>query len=421
MAVLVELVGRLRHGQGGVAWLQGAGGIGKSTVVEALRQYAPADCAVHVDRAGAAADEAPPALPWRLPGRPPHAAGADVAGAVDEIDVAAEALCATGPALLMIEDLQESDEARLLACDRLARSAGRLPLVLICTCRPQPFREHLAQLRERLQRGGGLILDLVPLPDADLVAVGAAWLGAQPQARLADHLRAMAGNPGRAVALLTALQEAGLLRRCPDGVELSGGDARTAALLDRHVFGDLPPQVGEVLRSAALLGPRFDAGELDAVVPLALPRIAAALSVGVERRILHCDGDQLSYRHEIVRQARAGTFTAAQRRGFHRDAALALLACAAEPALTARHLSCAGELPPAARGWLARLPEATLLAEPELFRTLLERAASTTTGPDAAALGIRQCAVAYRLGSTTRPRPGRRNSPRRLRRRPART
>jgi DNA-binding CsgD family transcriptional regulator len=361
LATLVGLLDRLRAGRGGAVWLEGRAGLGKTALLSALLQRcAAAGCTVRV---GSGADPRPLEAVW---GVADPVASPGVPFPVDRIDAAVGALCATGPVVLALDDLHRADHATLLAWNRISRSVAQLPLLLVSGCRPDPYREPVATLRELVVGRGGALLVVGPLGDAEVTAVAAGRLGGRPDAQLGRYLRAMGGNPARVRGLLADLSAAGLLRRAGGRVHLRDDD-RAAATLDRYSGADLTGPHRPIVRTAALLGPRFDATELAVTAALPLPVVTTALSEAVDGGVLGDDGDRLSFRHDVVRDALARSFSPTERRAFHRAGALALLAAGAEPAVVARHLREAGELTPAAAGWLARLPESTLLTEPELF------------------------------------------------------
>ncbi|MFI2710497.1 LuxR C-terminal-related transcriptional regulator [Micromonospora sp. NPDC018662] len=368
LTTLVGLLNRLRAGHGAVVWLEGTAGLGKTALLSALlRRCGPTGCTV---RAGAGDDTRSLDAVWGLTDHRP-ASPPGIPESVDQIDAAVGALCATGPAILALDDLHRADHATLLAWNRISRSASRLPLLLVSSCRPTPYREPVATLRELVAQNGGELLVLGPLGDAEVASVAADRLGGRPGVRLGRYLRAVGGNPARVLGLLADLNAAGLLRRAGGRVDLRGDDDRAAATLDRYACAEITEPNRPIVRMAALLGPRFDATELATAGDLPLPVVTAALSNAVESGVLGDDGDRLSFRHDVVRDAVARSFPAADRRAFHRAATRTLLDTGAEARVVARHLRESGELTPAATRWLAQLPESTLLTEPALFADVL--------------------------------------------------
>ena len=76
----------------------------------------------------------------------------------------ADELCAAGPTVLAVDDLQWADEASLAVWHELAASISQLRLLLIGTSRPTPRRPELRQARAGIVRRGGQVVTLGPLP-----------------------------------------------------------------------------------------------------------------------------------------------------------------------------------------------------------------------------------------------------------------
>ncbi|WP_232533667.1 LuxR C-terminal-related transcriptional regulator [Plantactinospora sp. KBS50] len=398
LAMLAELVRRVEAGHGGVAWIEGEPGIGKSLLLDAFTARCDrSPVTVRTGRGQPGRRPTAPATLARMLG-PDLPVTAGLPEAVDRLDAAVAALCADGPVVLVLDDLHEADEASLLAWHRLGRATAHLPLLLVSASRPQPYRQRVAQLRALIEQHEGRAISLGPLSDADLTAVAGDRLGAPPGPRLVRYLRAVGGNPAAALRLIAALDRAGLLHPAAGRTDLGAIGAGSAAVLEEVLCHGLPETTRRALRTAALLGTRFDAAELSCVLDAALPEVMAMLSTAVGRRVVHDDGDGLSFPHRVVRDALARTFTAAQRRSFHYRAASALIAQGAPPATVARHLTGAGRLPAPAIRWLARLTEPALLSDPAAFCALLRRALGQAGGDAGAALAIRAGTVEYRLG-----------------------
>ncbi len=66
--------------------------------------------------------------------------------------------------LLVVDDLHRADEATILLWHRLSVASLQLPLLLVAGARPAQGRTDLARLRLGIQRCGGDIIDLAPLP-----------------------------------------------------------------------------------------------------------------------------------------------------------------------------------------------------------------------------------------------------------------
>jgi predicted ATPase len=111
----------------------------------------------------------------------------------------ADELCAATPTVLVIDDLQWADDASLLAWHQLAASIDQLRLLLIATCRSDPHRPEVQQVRASLARRGRALVTLGPLPETDVAALVTAMLRAPPgdQLPVLRRLRARPGTTGR--------------------------------------------------------------------------------------------------------------------------------------------------------------------------------------------------------------------------------
>ncbi|MET7424507.1 LuxR C-terminal-related transcriptional regulator [Dactylosporangium sp. NPDC005555] len=218
-----------------------------------------------------------------------------------------------------------------------------------------------------------------------------------PGLRLTRALDALDGDPDHGRDLLTELSDRNLPEVADGLSELRGPLGTTAAILSRLALRDLPAPTRRILRAAALLRVRFDAAELSDATAIPLPRVAMALTAGIEHGVLGSHGRYLVFRSDMVRRGCAGTHTRRARRRFHRSAALALLAAGAAPEPVAHHLSHAGDLPGPAIGWLARVPEAVLFTQPALFAALLRRARAGDRA-EGCVLAARRAAVHLWLG-----------------------
>src|SRR5580692_845248 len=168
LATLRAGVEALRRDEGAVVWVEGEPGIGKSSlVVEALAGVSE--------------------LGWDI--------GWGFADQLTERMPLAEELCAAAPTVLVIDDLQWADDASLLVWHQLAASIDQLRLLLIATCRSDPRRQEVQQVRASLARRGGALVTLGPLPETDVADLVTAMLGAPPGDTLRQLTAQADGNP----------------------------------------------------------------------------------------------------------------------------------------------------------------------------------------------------------------------------------
>jgi class 3 adenylate cyclase len=164
-----------------------------------------------------------------------------------------EAMAEQHPLVLIFEDIQWADDGLLDFIDHLVDWAARLPILVVCTARPE-------LLERRSGWGGGKLnattLSLSPLSDQDTARLFAALLGAP--ALDAERQRALltraGGNPLYAEQLAQMLAD----RAAPEGEEVPETiQGIIAARVDR-----LPEDEKALLQEAAVLGKVFWLGGL---------------------------------------------------------------------------------------------------------------------------------------------------------------
>jgi class 3 adenylate cyclase len=132
-----------------------------------------------------------------------------------------EALAEDGPTVLVFDDIHWADDALLDFIDLIADRAGAVPLLIVCTARPELFerREHWGG-----GKGNATGILLTPLSDEDTARlVGGlldqALLPAEVQVTLLERAE---GNPLYAQEYVRMLQDRGVLVRGDGGWVLSG-------------------------------------------------------------------------------------------------------------------------------------------------------------------------------------------------------
>lgn len=425
VAMLDGLVTTLVAGYGGLAWLQGEPGAGKSALVSVVAAEAAARGVTVLHGAG---DELMTAFPLRLmadclgirPGSGDDLAARIAAllrgepagpGAVEPVLAAAELMlelvdrrCALGPVLLAAEDLQWADEPSLLVWSRLARAVDQVPLLLIGVTRPVPQRAAVDRLREQVRARPGLVLDVGPLDQASVAELAAGIAGGAPGPRLGAALARAGGNPLYVRELTAALVESGQVVTGGGTAELRSGtpampESLSRAISDRLVF--LPEATLRAVRLAALLGQEFDPRELALVTGEPAVRMADVLADAVAAGVLSDAGDRLRFRHQLIHQVLAEQTPTAVRAALHAEIAQLLARSGAGPDAVARHLlAVPGRLDEWAVGWLAAVPEPVLHALPQVFAELLTRTvnAAGSQQAHAEALGTRLALVLFWLG-----------------------
>ncbi|WP_433531815.1 helix-turn-helix transcriptional regulator [Micromonospora sp. CA-263727] len=405
LSLLDELVRGLVDGRGNVVWVEGESGIGKSTLLgEVMRRLGDAGCTV----LSAGGDEFMAEFPLRLmaeclgvstratdPDRAELAhilqgdtAGVLSLGAVGERMIALiDRLCATGPVVLTLDDLQWADEASVGLWHRLARSVDQIPLLVMAGCRPVPTHRALRRLRNVVADLGACVIDLGPLDRTAASALATTVLGARPGPLLTAELDRAAGNPLYLRELTEALSRDTLLRITAGVAELVGAAGATPESLVAAVagrLGFLSEFAHRTLRVAALLGTEFEIAECSVVTGRSTQELSEVVDEAIATGVLRAEGRRLRFRHELIRQVLVGQSPPAVREEFHRGMARVLAEAGYERDVVARHLLAAGRLDAWAASWLAGIPETMVRTAPAVAAELLTRAVTEAGQPDAA-------------------------------------
>jgi DNA-binding CsgD family transcriptional regulator/tetratricopeptide (TPR) repeat protein len=446
-ALLTELVKELSVGHGSSVLIEGEPGIGKSALVRNMVTGAQdAGCQVFWG-AGDELGQALPLVPFldglrvREPDDNPRRAtivrllrgeatadrGTDIPGALAEQLLAlVTEQCAAQPTILVVDDLQWADAASVNLWGRLARSAERLPLLLIGMMRPVPQRADLLALRRVVGEADRLPLtELSADATADLVARLA---GGRPDSNLLRLAGGAAGNPLYVTELVAALlRSSNLVVTDIGAVELACGSAPgslSAAIADRLGFVTGPTR--DVLKAAALLGMEFAVSDLAVVLNRSVADLIPAMDEARAAGVLVESRRSLGFRHPLIRAALYDEMPAPLRAAWHRDVGRALAEAGAPPDRVARQMLWAvggsadvngsgdvagpGDVAPAPDSaepmdqwmldWLFRTADPLIGQAPGVAAQLLTRArACSLVGSDEAGwLSSRLADALYRIG-----------------------
>jgi DNA-binding CsgD family transcriptional regulator/energy-coupling factor transporter ATP-binding protein EcfA2 len=341
LSELAQAAREAAAGEGGLVLVSGEAGIGKSSLVRAVRGLLPAERRLlvgHCDDLGT-----PRTLgPFRdLVG----SVGTELTRALAEggerdavlAALRAELDWAGHPTVLVVEDVHWADEATLDVLRYLARRIADLPAVLVLTYRDDELtREHpLQQLLGQASAAGRVRR----LPLRRLSEDAVRWLSAASRVD-ADEVFAMtSGNP----FFVTEVLAAGDGDRVPSTV--------VDAVLARVRRLDAATQ--DALDQLAVVPSTVERWLVDALVPGGL----AALAAAEEHGLLTVSPASVAFRHELTRRAVADSLPVARRVALNRRVLQALVGREdADLARIVHHAAQAGDSdaivqygPPAAR------------------------------------------------------------------------
>ena len=337
---LRERLAAAGEGRGGVVLVAGEAGVGKTMLAATLAEHA----AVPVLRGAASQGRTPPygplvaALRTHLHARPSGLESCGplrghLARLLPELgEPAAEsdratlfealrcALAGLGHALVLLDDLQWSDEATLEVLAALGESITASRVLIVAAYRSDglPRGHGLRRLRHDLRRSGHL--DELALPPFELAGTAALVARVLPSAPGPELVRAIhdrtEGVPFFARELATALCVSGALLQTPGGLELTAAgevplpDTVRDAVMIR--VAELTEGARRAIEVAAVGGTTFD---LRLVSELAGE---AALTELLETRLVREQGSSGAFANALVREALYADLPWMARRSLHR-------------------------------------------------------------------------------------------------------
>ena len=394
-------VSDLTDGRGGVIWVEGEPGVGKSALIDAAL-CGDDDAAVAVFKA--TGDELSQVFGLRAMAAclGVNAAMADehrrqiadllsgVGGGVDAVSAASERLlglvdreCARSPVILVLDDLQWADSASLAVWHRLTRVVDQIPLLLVSARRPVPQRAEVEGLRRAVARvSRGAIIELSALDAGEVGTMATCLLAARPGARLREVLAQATGNPLYVRELTDVLVRQGLIRIENNLAELAApigeGLSSVGAAIGRRL-SFLTEPTRTVLRAGAVLGARFTANDLAVVSGRTVPGLLEVVDEAIAAGVLAEAGQELTFRHPLIRQALYDEIPKAVRTGLHGHMAQSLAAAGASWERVARQLlAVSGAIEGWVLAWLAEVEESVMYTQSPIAAELLERALRAT-------------------------------------------
>jgi DNA-binding CsgD family transcriptional regulator len=310
-------------GRGAVMLLVGEAGGGKSSLVRALRERLDDRAAFLVGRCESLSVPVPLAPVREL------AAAADVPDLAelngdDRFALAGSlvgAIRARGPAVVVFEDLHWADPATLDVVRLLARRVEGAGVVIVLT-----YREEELGANPPLAI---LIGDLATSPAVRRV-------GLQPLSESAiAEMAEPAGLDSRRLAALTGGNPFLVVEAVASGGSMPAS-VREATMARVARLG---PDAGGIVEVAAVIGQRISPQLLAAVIADSVDATEEAIARGV----LVADGEDLGFRHELIRQAIEESISPPRRAELHGRVLAALAGSAGvDPARLADHAERAG-------------------------------------------------------------------------------
>ena len=405
IAVFANMLAELRLGRGGLVWVEGEPGAGKTALVTAVLEARPGS-GMRVFRA--AGDPLSQPFGLRLmadclgltaPRLDTHRReiadilegrrfGLDALSAAHERMVAlVQRECGKSPVALVLDDIHWADDASLGLWLRLAGMIDQLQLLIVGVCRPVPLRGEITRLREAVvARPNGALLRLDGLDESAANAMATLLLRQPPGPRLRKVVNSAAGNPLYIRELLHALKAENHIRSEGDVAELASPSGSWISSVDEAIgrhLAFLTEHTRDALRAGAILGNTFTLDNLAIVSGLSVASLRDAVSEAVASGILVSSGPNLAFRHALIQQALSAEMPPAASAALHSKAARTLADRGVPWDRVAQQILASGlPLEEWSIDWLARVHSAALSALPDVAIHLLERGRAATASDD---------------------------------------
>ncbi|MUL47241.1 AAA family ATPase [Mycobacterium sp. CBMA293] len=342
MRLVDDLLLGLRRGHGSVLLIEGPPGIGKSRLVDEVRVRAVgADAKVLWGNAYEERQAVPfaPVLDAVLRGEHPvcdEAVLRDLSTRADsqywvvhDLRDAILAIAATTPVTISIDDIHWADTGTLMALHALIAGLGEVPVLWILAMRSAGGRPEARDAIDAIVAAQG--------PNTHRLQLGALDAGAVAQLagdvlsvdvdesvlRLAATAH---GNPFLVVELLRGLHEEDRIHIARGCARATGSNLpqRLAVTMERRL-DRLTPTARHAIQVASILPNTFSAALLARAVDQTPSRVVASVDEAIRADLLTEDGDQLGFRHDLLRRAVQLTIPYAMRRAMERESAGILL------------------------------------------------------------------------------------------------
>ncbi|MET0237990.1 MAG: BTAD domain-containing putative transcriptional regulator [Kibdelosporangium sp.] len=271
LALLRTRLASLRRGIGGVVWIEGGPGVGKSALLasglagfDGQVLWAPGDAETG-------------RLSW-----PSAASGWP---GIDQFAGFIEEMAPPAPVVLVVDDMQWVDTANLLVWHRLGKLARQTPLLLVGACRPVPRRTELDRVRSAVVSSAGDVVQLAGLSYSAVVELTTRLLGTAPDQRLLSIVDCAAGNP----------------RFLRELVEVADDPPALESVVATRLT-TLTGATQEVLRWAAALGTEFDLGDLATIMHRPATALIPAVEEATAAGVLREAGHLFAFRHPLLRR-----------------------------------------------------------------------------------------------------------------------
>jgi DNA-binding CsgD family transcriptional regulator len=263
---------------------------------------------------------------------------------VHDLADAIHAAAAQTPLAIVLEDIHWADNGTLLALRSLVSARPDVPVLWVLTARTGAGGPGVQDTLSVLQRADAAVVRVAAMSPSAVADMVQDAVRANADESLLNLAAKAHGNPFLVSELVGGLGEEGRLN-------VSGGRAvATGHALPRRLGASMQQRLdllsdgaGEVVRVAAVLPDRFSAALLAAMLERQPASLMSAVGEAVRADLLVEDGEQLRFRHDLLREATRQSLPQSLRRAMERQSASIMLSMGAAPAEVATQLARSAE------------------------------------------------------------------------------
>ena len=263
---------------------------------------------------------------------------------VRDLADAIDATAAKTPLAILLEDIHWADNGTLIALRSLATARPDVPVLWVLTARTGAGGPAVQETLTVLQRTGATVVQVGAMSGDAVADMVCDVVRASADESLLTLAAKAHGNPFLVGELVGGLGEEGRLS-VSRGRAVAAGEGlprRLGATMQQRL-DLLSSSAGEVVRVAAALPDRFSAGLLATMLDRQPTSLISALGEAVRADLLVDDGEQLRFRHDLLREATRQSIPQSLRRAMERQSASVMLGMGADPTEVATQLARSAE------------------------------------------------------------------------------
>jgi hypothetical protein len=263
---------------------------------------------------------------------------------VHDLADAISTAAAQRPLVILLEDIHWADNGTLLAMRSLAAVRPGVAVLWVLTARSGAGGPAVQETLSVLQRANATFVRLGAITPAAVADMVQDAVRAKADVSLLNLAAKAHGNPFLVKELVGGLGEENRLNVVGGRAAVTGDRLPRRLGATMHQRLDLlSDEASEVVRVAAVLPDRFSAGLLAAMLDRRPVALLSALEEAVRADLLVEDGEQLRFRHDLLREATRQSLPQSLRRAMERQSASVMLGMGAAPAEVATQLARSAE------------------------------------------------------------------------------